>query len=405
MTQEKSFPDYGNASLADIPGTVMSLFDLESDLTQLNQEIVDTEENYENVVLILIDGLGMEQLENFSRGFFETAREAGDLEEITSVFPSATPATLTSLNTGRSPKEHGLLGWEIYFEEIDSNLFTLPFITTEGEKPQDVFEDVDPQMLFEGEPIYPKLSENGVNCFSISQRDYMDSEFTEMVSKGSEVVPYLNTADMAFQIRRTLEQNEGRKYIYAYTADIDLIGHLRGPKTESETNQLEMISGSLQRNLVEEMDRESVEKTLVLITADHGQIQHGEKVNLFQWEKVGKNLETDDEGDLITPTGNGGRSIFLHVKEAKVGELESFLDEKLDAEVMKTEKALEEGYFGEGEAAEKFMARAGELVIIPKGNKICWGEPENLEEEGVHGGLHPEEMEIPLLKFELGDLV
>ncbi|MBC5793178.1 MAG: alkaline phosphatase family protein [Nanohaloarchaea archaeon] len=401
---EKVFPKYGEASLADIPGTVLSLFNIESDLTRLDEDIVNSEEDYENVVVILIDGLGLNQLENFSRGFFEEAKQSGELKGITSVFPSATPATLTSINTGKTPKEHGLLGWEMYYEEIDSNIFTLPFLTTEGEKPQDAFEEVDPKMLFEGEPIYPRLEQNDVNCFSVTKEDIVDSEYTEMVKKGSEIVPYLNTADMALQIRRTLEENEGKKYIYAYTSDIDSISHMRGPKTEDERNQLEMISETLNRNLVEEMDEETAEDTLVLITADHGQIEHDEKVDLFQWDNVGESLKTDDNGDLITPTGNGGRSIFLHVKEEKLDELHSFLNEKLDAEVMKTETALEEGYFGEGELADNFKARAGELVIVSNDNKIHWGEPWNLEDIGVHGGLHQEEMKIPLLKFELSDL-
>ena len=401
MTEE-IFPKYGGRSLADIPGTVLSLFDIETELAELDEEVIDTEKEYENVVLLLIDGLGVSQVENFSRGFFQEIKEKGELKEITSTFPSATPATLTTISTGRKPKEHGLLGWEMYYEEIDTNIFTLPFVTVEGEKPQS--EGGDPEILFEGEPIYPELETEGVNCFNIVKDDIKDSEYTELTGKGSEKVPYLNTADMALQIRKTLEENEGEKYVYAYTADIDSIAHMRGPKTEDEENQLEMISKTLQRNLVEELDEEVAENTLLLITADHGQIKHGEKVDLFQWDKVAESLKTDGEGELITPSGNAGRSVFLHVKEDKVEELQDFLDEKLDARVLKTEEALEQGYFGEGEKADRFEKRAGELTIISGERKLHWGEPETLEDTGVHGGLHPEEMEIPLMKVRLSDM-
>lgn len=404
MSKETVFPKYGSKSLAEIPGTIFSLFDIQTEFTELDENIIDTDRDYENVVLILVDGLGVSQLENFSSGFFEKIKENGEINKITSVFPSATPATLTTINTGRTPKEHGLLGWEMYYEEIDSKIFTLPFTTVNGEKPQDVFEDVDPKMLFEGEPIYPKLSQEGINCFSIIKREIVDSEYTEMIKEGSKKVPYLNTADMALQIRRTLEENEGNKYVYAYTADVDSISHLKGPKTEDEENQLEMISKALQRNLVEKIDKEVAENTLLMITADHGQIKHGEKVDLFQWDKVVECIKTDDNGDLITPSGNAGRSVFLQVKEGKIDELHSFLSEKLDAEVLKTEEALEQGYFGEGEKGENFDKRAGELVIISNGEKLHWGETDELEDIGVHGGLHPEEMEIPLLKAKPSEL-
>ena len=400
LCMEEIFPKYGGRSLADIPGTVFSLFDAETQLSQLDEDIIDTEKEYENVVLLLIDGLGINQLEDFSGGLFEEMEK----EKITTIFPSATPATLTTINTGKTPKEHGLLGWEIYYEEIDSNIFTLPFTTVDGEKPQEVSENGDPEMLFEGEPIYTKLSEQGINCFNIVQEDIKDSEYTDLTSTGSEKIPYFNTPDMALKIRETLEENEGRKYVYAYTADIDSIAHKRGPRTEDERNQLEMISDTLQRNLVEKMDEEVAENTLVLITSDHGQIKGGERIDLFQWEKVAECLKTDQDGELITPTGNAGRSVFLHVKEEKVGELQKFLKEKLDAKIMKTEKALEKGYFGQGETAERFRKRAGELTIISDKRKIHWGEPQNLEDLGYHGGLHPQEMQIPLLKVKLSEM-
>jgi len=398
------FPNYDGGSLADIPGTIFSLFDIDSELSELNEDIIDVEKDYQNVILILVDGLGTSQLENFSSGIFEEIRDIGGLESITSVFPSATPATLTSINTGKTPKEHGLLGWEMYYEEIDSKLFTLPFITVDGERAQEAFTEADSRMLFEGEPIYPKLKDNGINCFSIIKREIIDGEYTELTAYGSEKVSYHNTADMALQIRKTLEERKGRKYIYAYTADIDSIAHIRGPKTEDEANQLEMISNALKRNLVENISDDIAEDTLILITADHGQIKHGEKIDLFSFDEVTECIETDIDGELITPSGNAGRSVFLHVKDGRVNDIYRFLNQKLDAKVLKTEEALEEGYFGQGEKAEDFDKRAGDIVIISDKEKLHWGETSELEDIGVHGGLHEEEMRIPLMKAKLSEL-
>ena len=43
--------------------------------------------------------------------------EQGKLAAITSLVPSTTTAALTSLWTGRSPAEHGIVGYELWLKE------------------------------------------------------------------------------------------------------------------------------------------------------------------------------------------------------------------------------------------------------------------------------------------------
>jgi hypothetical protein len=395
---EKIYPRYGEASLAEIPGTVLELLGEETELEAFSPEVLDTEESYGNVVLILIDGLRYDAAEQ-AGGFFEHVREAGGIEEITSVFPSATSATLTTLNTGSRPLGHGLLGWEMYYREIDRTIFTLPFNTLDGEDPEE--EGLDPEDLFEGMPFYPDMD---AKSFSIVKRDLQDSIYTGLTSEGSEKVPYSNTADMALKLRKVLEEEESRKYVYGYTADVDSASHHEGPESEAVENQVEIISDALNRNLVEGLDKEDVEDTLLWITSDHGQIEGGERVDLLQWDKVHECMERNSMGELKGPCGNAGRSVFLHVKDERVEELKDFLDEKIDAEVLETKEAIEQGLFGPGKEAERFRERAGELTIISNGRKIHWFRPEEIEDVGFHGGLHPDEMRVPLLHCELSDL-
>lgn len=399
MDGEEMLPEYGEASLAEIPGTVTRLLDEENSLEAFSREILDSEESYDNVVLILIDGLRFDAAEE-AGGFFEEVRKHGYLEQITSVFPSATPATLTTLNTGRKPLGHGLLGWEMHYKEIDRSIFTLPFRTVEGGDPEE--EGLDPGELFEGRPFYPEMED--VKTFSLVKRDIQDSEYTGLTSKGSEKVPYSNTTDMALKLRKILENEEGKKYVYGYTADVDSASHLEGPHSEEVENQIKTISEVLERNLVEFLDEDDAEDTLMLITSDHGQIAGGERVDLLQWDKVHECVERKKNEELKGPSGNAGRSVFLHVKDNRVEELKNFLQDRIDAEVLKTEEAVEKDLFGPGEKAEKFRDRAGDLTIISHGRKIHWFRPEEIEDEGFHGGLHPDEMRVPLLFCELSEL-
>ncbi|MFB6115257.1 MAG: alkaline phosphatase family protein [Candidatus Nanohalobium sp.] len=396
---ERIFPKYGEASLAEVPGTAMKLLDIETDLPTFSDKIIDTEKSYENVVLILVDGLRYDRAEN-TEGFFRKARKNGNLEKATSVFPSATPATLTTLNTGRRPLGHGLLGWHMYYSEIKDHIFTLPFSLEDGGDPAE--EGLNPEKLFEGDSFYRDFPKE-VEVFTLVKRDIMDSEYTELTSTGAEKISYSNTADMALKLRNCLER-DGKKFVYGYTADVDSVSHIEGPETEALQNQVEMISDTLEKNLVEELDEEDAEDTLLMITSDHGQIEGGERIDLLKWDKVPECVEKDENGDPVGPSGNAGRSVFLRVEDGKVDELQEFLQEKIDAEVLKTEEAVEKGLFGEGLEAERFRDRAGDLTIISHGRKIHWFRPETLEDKGFHGGLHEKEMEIPLLYCELSEL-
>lgn len=301
-------PDYGN-SLAEIPGTVCKLLDINSDLEELEQ--VEKFEDIENVVLIFIDAFGYNQWKNFDSGIFKDAEENGSLHKITSVFPSMTPATLTSLNTGLYPVQHSLLGWEMYYEELDMIIQTLPFVDRDWIPVQDIVEDADPEILFEGESFYEKLEDSGVETYALLNDEIADSGYSKLTkSSKTENKPYTNFADMSLELRKILNQGEDRKYVYAYMDEVDKACHEYGPQTEKVETQLEAISDNLKREL-EKVDENVKDKTLVLFSADHGQIKGSKEIDLMKYEEVEKRLKKSKEKP-ITPCGSA-RSVYLHV--------------------------------------------------------------------------------------------
>ncbi len=393
-------PEYGN-SIAEIPGTACKLLDVECDLENLEQ--IGDYEDVENVVLVFIDAFGYNQWKRFDSGIFKNAEENGELHKITSVFPSMTPATLTSLNTGLYPVEHSLLGWEMYYEELDMIIQTLPFVDRDWIPVQDIIEDADPEILFEGEPFQNIIENNGISSFSVLDEEIASSDYSEMTAgEETEIKSYRNVRDMAFKIRQLLNQEEGKKYIYAYTDLIDKTCHEYGPNTEEEKIQLEEISDSLETEFGK-VDNDVAEKTLILFSADHGQIRKTEEVDLMKYKQVREKLKISRERP-ITPCGSA-RSVFLHVKQEEVEALKEFLEGEIDAKVIRTEKAVEEGLFGEREIGEKFHSRAGELLVIPEGRKAYWYDTGDYEQKGFHGGLHEDEVYIPLAVTRLSDLV
>ncbi len=63
------------------------------------------------IVLLVLDGLGVEQLHQ-RRGLAPTL-QAGTGTAITTVAPSTTACALTTLVTGRAPAEHGVVGYRV----------------------------------------------------------------------------------------------------------------------------------------------------------------------------------------------------------------------------------------------------------------------------------------------------
>jgi hypothetical protein len=88
-----------------------------------------------------------------------------------------------------------------------------------------------------------------------------------------------------------------------------------------------------------------------------------------------------------------------------VEDAQAFLSTRLEgkAEVRKVTDMAAEGYFGP-KISPQFKSRAGDLVILPVRYESVWWYEKNKYEQryyGHHGGLTPQEMEIPLIMWEM----
>jgi hypothetical protein len=149
-------------------------------------------------------------------------------------------------------------------------------------------------------------------------------------------------------------------------------------------------------------------KTLLMITADHGQIEVNPHKTYYlnkQMPRIAQYLKTNKRGDPLVPAGSA-RDMFLHVAEEHIDMLVAELRERLvgRAEVYQTRELLEQHFFGLQEPSPTFLQRVGNVIILPYKDETVWWYEEGkfaMHFLGHHGGLTPEEMEIPLLLFPL----
>lgn len=109
-------PDYKNC-IVNLPNSILKYFgaELAGDTSELLDKYLKDE--YRNVILMVLDGMGSSVLVwNSGSDKFFRKHNAGTVD---SVFPSATVAATTSLMTGLQPCEHGWIGWDVYYKDID----------------------------------------------------------------------------------------------------------------------------------------------------------------------------------------------------------------------------------------------------------------------------------------------
>jgi predicted AlkP superfamily pyrophosphatase or phosphodiesterase len=326
------------------------------------------------------------------------------------VFPSTTAAALTSVSTGLTPQEHGLPEWFVYMDELDEVVVTLPFARV-GEQGRDTLVGkIEPRFLFDGTTIFQRLKKEGVRSLSLTNRALAFTAYSKESRRGSEVLPYASASDLAVSLRRRLERARGRNLFYVYWSFIDTIEHIYGPNTPESEVEASLISHALEEGFLSKLGRTAARKTLVIATADHGQINVIPKDTVYmnRYRKLPSFLAQGPSGRIVPPWGSA-RDAYLRVREDKLDEAKKYLEGRLEgtASVMKTEDAIDDGLFGVNKPSQKFRRRVGNLMVLPHDKKTVWyryRKGDSLGLKGHHGGLSRDEMTIPLAVARVSDI-
>ncbi len=406
-------PDYEGYCLSNVPSTVQSIFGLDPGRPQLPKDAlgdVDTA-GVDNVILMVCDGLGYNEWHRTpGTGLFGAFDAKGSVRPITTIFPSTTAAGLTSVNTGLTPQEHGLPEWFVYMQELGEIIVTLPFSRL-GEYGRDTLKGkFSERSLFDGTSVFRRLKTEGIGCMTFTGGYLANTVYSTLIRAGTGVTPYSSASDLSVSLRRFVEGAKGKNFAYVYWSNIDHIEHTYGQGTDESLVEASLLSHAMQEGFLDRVDREAAKRTLILLTADHGQltIEPEKTVYVNRFAKLTRSLQRNPRGDMIPPWGNARDTYYL-VDENRLEETERYMRETLDgvATVMKTADGIKEGLFGINRPSRRFLRRVGNLMVLPHGNKTVFyrykkGALPDLK--GHHGGLTKDEMTIPLAAARLSDL-
>lgn len=402
-------PAYNQRCFSDLPALVARLLSGEG-RSPLSELAAPLAERYDRVVLILIDGFGWRFYQQFAHmPLLERIARDGQVLQLTAQFPSTTAAEITCIHTGQTVGQSGVYEWQ-YYEPLVDAVITPLLYSHAGTLARDTLKPtrVDPLKLYPTQTIYPALAERGCPAHIFQPRAFTPSTYSNVVLQGAQVHPCRTLPEGLVNLRALLARDASPGYYFLYHEESDGISHVYGPDADPTAAQVETALWATERFLVRDMPHPR--RTLLLLTADHGQVDVDPQTTIYLNKlpdfdrELRPLLRTSQSGKLLPP-GGSCRDLFLYTRDGAVDEAQAWITPLVagQAEVRKSRDMVAQGYFGP-RISDVFLSRLGDLVILPyKGQSVWWYEKGKFEQRyyGHHGGLTPDEMEIPLAILEI----
>ena len=393
-------PRYDSGGFAGLPAAIQASFNGQKPFPQFQGD-------YDNVILGFVDGFGWRHFEKFgAHPFLDRFTRSGSVDKLTSQFPSTTSCLTTCIHTGLNVGQSGIIEWNYYEPQLDAMIVPLLFSfsgTSERDKLKAT--GIDPKRLYPTETVYQKLNALGVTSTIFQHREYTPSTYSSIVFDGATARGYKSLPETILNLSLALNQAQGKNYFFFYYDRIDSVSHDYGPDSAQVEAEVDMFLHVMEKQFISRPFAKG--RTLFLMTADHGQSEIDPATTVYlnlAFPGIEKAIKTNRKGELLVP-GGSCRDLFLYIKDEQLDETQALLAKGLagKADVVKTDELIAQGYFGP-EISAAFRAHVGNLVILAyRHESVWWYEKGKFEQNyyGHHGGLTPQEMEIPLLGLEL----
>jgi hypothetical protein len=371
-------PRYGDASLADVMPSVLAALGVGADN---RLDIADTA----RAVVVLIDGMGLVGL----RSRAEAAPFLSSLacRELTAGFPSTTVTSLASLSTGLPAGEHGLTGYSSYVADVGEPVNWLSWRQVSGK--DDLRETLEPELAQPRSTVWEQAANAGVAVTIASSRDFEGTGLTRAVFRGGRFRGTTTSGDMLALAAEAADIGH-RSLVYTYASELDFIGHVRGPQSDSWTAQLSMIDRQ-----IELLAARLPAGTTLFVTADHGM------TDLVQSEAVDADEPGSPLREGVIAIAGEPRMRHVHARPgAALDVLKTWRTVLGDrAWVLDADTAIASGLFGQV-VTPAARARIGDAVVIARGGLgIVQRKRESRLSAlpGHHGALTDAELLVPLL--------
>jgi predicted AlkP superfamily pyrophosphatase or phosphodiesterase len=405
-------PLYQSYCFANLPATIQYLLTGHGPSALPMDVFGSLPTRYNKVVLIFLDAFGWRFFGQFAERYplLKTFLQQGAVSKLTSQFPSATAAHVTCINTGLNVAQSGVFEWYYYEPLVDAIISPLRF-SYAGDSQQNTLKasGISPEAFYPSRTLHQTLHNFGVQSHIFQPAANAHSSYSSTIFKGTKSrTPFRNLEQALDQLtERVLAKEESPAFYLLYYDTIDTTSHMFGPGSQELADELEYFFQTLEQRFYQKL-RQLTGDTLLIITADHGQIEVAPDTTIYLNRKLPeltRYLRTNQAGAPLVPAGSS-RDMFLYVKEELLDEAIELLQRTLAgrAEVHATSDLIRQNLFGSPKPSHAFLARIGNVTILPYEHETVWWFEQGrfaMHFQGHHGGLTPAEMEIPLLLLPL----
>lgn len=274
-------PDYLGGSILNLPSSICHWLGSPSfGAAPLRPELlIPDSTDLRRVILVLVDALSLHRMQRWmtdgTAPVWSRLAEQGQLAALTSITPSTTSAALTSLWTGKSPAEHGIVGYELWLKEygVVSNMILHTPISFENDSGSLAKAGFKPEQFLGLNTLGTHLVAYGVRSYALQHRSIIRSGLSQMFFKDVELHGFLTPAELWVNLRHLVESNpRQRQYFWVYTGQIDHFSHFYHPDDERTAAEFAEFSHAFEQHFLDRLSPSNRQGTLVLLTADHGMI-------------------------------------------------------------------------------------------------------------------------------------
>jgi predicted AlkP superfamily pyrophosphatase or phosphodiesterase len=293
MNPEFIKPRYDEGGFAGIPNRILEAF---------------ASEKYDAIVLFLVDGFGWRFYERFQdTPFLKRIARHGQIEKLTSQFPSTTAAHLTTIHTGLPVGYSGVFEWYYYEPQLDQIIAPLLF-SYSGTKERDTLmpSGIQPALLYPSGVFYPELKKMGVKPYVFGMREYTPSTYSNAVMAGAELKSFRTVSEALINLGLLLQKQTKPVYVHLYYDKFDSLCHEYGPtapQSEAEVESFLLIVEHFFERVFP-----AAKRILFLMTADHGVVEVYPKTTTFlntdaRFAGIERFIKVNRNGQLLVPAG------------------------------------------------------------------------------------------------------
>ncbi|HZD23859.1 MAG TPA: alkaline phosphatase family protein [Acidimicrobiia bacterium] len=312
-------------------------------------------------ILVLFDGLGVAQLQHADAEVFRPSRAA----VINAPFPSQTNVALATVATGLSPSQHGQVAYLTWYPDIQTVVNSLKWVTLGGDHVSYEYAGLLPRPN-----LWERLRAAGVEPITVQSGDFKTSPLTRSTYRGARFEGVWNESDLV-DATVSLASVPGR-FIFTYVPFVDVAGHVFGQDSDEFAQAMRLVA-SIWEGIVTRLPANAA----VVGTADHGLMEVAESDKMLVRDPRFKDLRF----------GGDARGVHLWGGDGLIDDLAAATGGTL---------ADPAPLIGP-EPSDTARSRLGETILLAPPGKVVLPRGFDKRLRCYHGGLSPEEVEIPLL--------